>query len=276
MSTNQCLIFICACWLLGCEPGPIGSEYGCGATLGGPTLGCMCLSGVESLPDEVETCGDECCFVRQLVRDNRTTYECSCDGAVGQYFDPPVSGCYQHPGWERVDACPPTRLITDEVLTFACFASDNQHNEMVIGDGGACAVSDATGGCLTRVSAEHATCVSLTAGDECIGIPVTACDENLAFHLTQTVFEAWNCSMDAQLRGEPTCLCSGPHSKEVVDGWYSPVWTYPCPPIPDQCCRYWTEVGQCQCETGDCADLPGIEVSACPPPAEEWASIEDG
>src|SRR6478736_3086662 len=183
------LILVCTGWLLGCEAGPIGRDYACFPA----SNSCSCYSELES-DSALDSCPLSCCFIRGIIMENQSAYRCTCyggpDEGLGPYLNPPADACFPKPGAQRVDACPPTRLIEDEPMTFAS-ATPPSVNIMVTGFALPCAPPDATRGCLTDFDGTTATgtCLSLPADEECDGISVTACDENLAFHLTETVID---------------------------------------------------------------------------------------
>jgi hypothetical protein len=268
MSGKRWLILACATWLLGCEAGPIGREYWCFPDEGSGQ--CVCESDVPHR-EESSVCEGDCCFVQRTVRSNEVVYECKCSGDDGAGFVPPADVCLPRPGYQPVDACPPTRFI-GEPVSFVCADEPSDQNALAIGFGLPCDAPEATEGCLLSVGNAGAVCQAISQDDDCLGIRVTGCDDNLAFQLTRTVVEGWECTMLPSF--PPYCSCAGPYSTQVEGGYYSPRSSYPCPPIPDQCCAF--DSSSCKCTSGDaCANLQGAEVSACPPPEAELRAIQD-
>jgi hypothetical protein len=164
-------------------------------------------------------------------------------------------------------------------VTFACRASTEigDFHELVVGEGEPCASSEGKPGCIRMPGDTISSAIScIVYGVEgCDGVPVASCDEEVARALTATTVEGWECWTVRDF-SDPTCGC---RRDRTTDGGVSnnPTWTYPCPPIVDQCCRYRSDYDACECTTGDgCADLAGVEVSACPVPDAEMVELDLG
>jgi len=250
--------------LLGCESGPTGRSYGCYPS---DVSGCICETGLPG-DDGLEACAGECCYVQEFVREGATEYRCWCEGQVGAAFEPAANVCFEQAGAERVDACPPTRVLVDEPLGFACTDASEGMNVLVQGAAEACFGAGARPGCLLDVDgAGPATCQQIAEDDVCSGIAVTDCGDALASALTETIVEGWACR--TATRGGVDCSCTAV-STAAEEGTYYPIWTHPCPPIFEQCCRYSEDLRSCSCRSGDeCGLLGGVEVSACPVSDEE-------
>src|SRR5688572_32579600 len=67
------------------------------------------------------------------------------------------------------------------------FRSSAYENVLVTGFGLPCSPPDSTGGCLTSFDGQGtATCFALSGDDDCIGIPVTACEDRKSTRLNSS------------------------------------------------------------------------------------------